>query len=142
MSHEETDKWVAQFQPNCLPGYNHGTPAGRIRLGELGSPSAWTIFPGQVTIRMPPTIKAILLLNSPTLFSRPMREVQCGSTHFRYMIRLCLPAEKIYEDYLGAVKFGNIFSLNVGPDYAGRIREIDVTTLKQVGKYIKGKIKG
>ena len=52
---------------------------------------------------------------------------------------LCLTAEKIYEDYLGAVKFGNIFSLDVGPDYAGRIREIDVTTLKQVGKYIKGK---
>jgi alpha-L-fucosidase len=52
---------------------------------------------------------------------------------------LCLPAEKIYEDYLGAVKFGNIFSLDVGPDYAGRIREIDVATLKQVGRYIKGK---
>ena len=35
LSHEETDKWVA----NCLPGYNHGTPAGRIRLGEMGHPS-------------------------------------------------------------------------------------------------------
>ena len=29
LSHEETDKWVVQFQPDCLPGYNHGTPAGR-----------------------------------------------------------------------------------------------------------------
>ena len=38
----------------------------------------------------------------------------------------CHPAEKLYRDYLGAVKFGNIFSLDVGPDYAGRLREVDV----------------
>ena len=35
---------------------------------------------------------------------------------------LCLPAEKLYQDYLGAVKYGNIFSLDVGPDYDGRLR--------------------
>ena len=50
---------------------------------------------------------------------------------------LCLPAEKLYRDYLGAVKYGNIFSLDVGPDYAGRLREIDVQTLRKVGEMIR-----
>ena len=45
--------------------------------------------------------------------------------------------EDIYQDYLGALEYGNIFSLDVGPDYAGKIRKIDVKTLKKVGKYIR-----
>jgi len=46
-------------------------------------------------------------------------------------------ADKLYRDYLGAVKFGNIFSLNIGPDYAGRLREVDVRTLRKVGDMIR-----
>jgi len=38
----------------------------------------------------------------------------------------CLPVEKIYDDYFGAVKYGNIFSIDVGPDYNGQLRKIDV----------------
>ena len=49
---------------------------------------------------------------------------------------LCLPAEKLYRDYLGAVKYGNIFSLDVGPDYNGRLRKIDVETLQKVARMI------
>jgi alpha-L-fucosidase len=36
--------------------------------------------------------------------------------------------QKIYKDYLGAVKYGNIFSLDAGPDYEGKLRETDVKT--------------
>ena len=54
---------------------------------------------------------------------------------------LCHPAEKLYRDYLGAVKFGNIFSLDVGPDYAGRLREIDVQTLRKVGEMIRSHLR-
>ena len=49
---------------------------------------------------------------------------------------LCLSAQKLYKDYLGAVKYGNIFSLDVGPDYEGRLRKIDVETLQKVGQMI------
>ena len=35
------------------------------------------------------------------------------------------------------MKYGNIFSLNVGPDYEGRIREIDVEVLEEVGRMIR-----
>jgi len=31
---------------------------------------------------------------------------------------------------------GNIFSLDVAPDYEGKLRKIDVKTLRQVGKLI------
>lgn len=50
---------------------------------------------------------------------------------------LCHTPEKLLGDYLGAVKFGNIFSLDVGLDYAGRLREIDVATLRKVGQLIR-----
>jgi alpha-L-fucosidase len=38
------------------------------------------------------------------------------------------------------VKYGNIFSINVGPDYQGRLRAIDVTTLRNVGEMIRNKV--
>ena len=50
---------------------------------------------------------------------------------------LCLPAETIYREYRGATKYGNIFSLDVGPNYEGKLRKIDVETLRKVGEMIK-----
>ncbi len=55
--------------------------------------------------------------------------------------QLCLLPEKIDAGYLGALKFGNIFSLDVGIDYAGCLRGIDVQTLRKVGQYIRGELK-
>ena len=49
---------------------------------------------------------------------------------------LCYPAEKLYKDYLDAIKYENIFSIDVGPNYEGKIREIDVKTLREVGALI------
>jgi alpha-L-fucosidase len=139
LSHEETDKWVAGLQPNCLPGYNHGTPAGRIRLGEMGSPSALDDVSGAGYNKHVADYKGYIAAE----FTYPILPEHKGGAMWFYSLpihnNLCLPAEKIYEDYSGAVKFGNIFSLDVGPDYAGRIRDIDVKTLKKVGRYISGK---
>lgn len=136
LSHEETDKWVAGFQPDCLPGYNHGTAAGRIRIGELGKPSAIDDVSGAGYNKDAAGYKGYIAAE----FTYPMLPPHEGGAMWFYSLpehdNLCLPAEKIYSDYLGAVKFGNIFSLNIGPDYSGRIREIDAKTLKQVGNYI------
>jgi alpha-L-fucosidase len=35
------------------------------------------------------------------------------------------------------MEYGNIFSVNIGPNYAGKIRDVDVRTLKQVGEMIR-----
>ena len=48
-----------------------------------------------------------------------------------------MPAEHIYADYLGAVRYDNIFSLDVGPNPEGRLRDVDVKTLRQVGRMIQ-----
>jgi len=52
---------------------------------------------------------------------------------------VCHSAEKLYKDYVGAVKYGNVFALDVGPDYRGRLRDIDVATLRTVGELIRNK---
>ena len=74
-------------------------------------------------------------------FTYPILPKHQGGANWFYSLpehdNFCLPAEKIYADYLGAVKYGNMFSLDVGPDYNGRLRAIDVKTLHQVGEMIR-----
>jgi len=137
LSHEETDKLVAQFQPNCLPGYNHGTPAGRIRLGEMGNPSALDDFSGAGYNKQAAGYKGYIAAE----FTYPILPKHKGGAMWFYSLpqhdQLCLPAEDIFRDYVGAVKYGNIFSIDAGPDYAGNIRAIDVQTLHKVGEMIR-----
>jgi len=38
LSHKETVEWVHKFQPNSFVGFNHGQPAGRLCLREMGRP--------------------------------------------------------------------------------------------------------
>ncbi len=140
LSHAETDKWVAEFQPDCLPGYNHGEPSGRIRLGEMGGPSALDDFSGAGYNKGAEGYKGYIAAE----FTYPILPGHKGGAMWFYSLpvhdNLCMSPEKIYRDYLGAVKFKNIFSLDVGPDYKGEIRDIDVKTLREVGNMISGKI--
>jgi alpha-L-fucosidase len=74
-------------------------------------------------------------------FTYPILPPHNGGAMWFYSLpkhdNLCLSAQKLYKDYLGAVKYGNIFSLDVGPDYKGRLRKIDVETLQKVGQMIR-----
>lgn len=142
LSHEKTVEWIHKFQPNCFVGFNHGTPAGRLVLREMGTPgnignSAASIYNKEAEA----TYKNYLVAE----FTYPILPEHKGGAMWFYSLpghdNLCLPAEKIYKDYLGAVEYGNIFSLDVGPNYEGRIREVDVTTLSKVGKYVRGEEK-
>ena len=79
-------------------------------------------------------------------FTYPILPPHQGGAMWFYSLRihdgLCHPAEKLYRDYLGAVQFGNVFACDVGPDYAGRLREIDVQTLRKVGELIRNQNPG
>ncbi|MBS1669720.1 MAG: alpha-L-fucosidase [Bacteroidetes bacterium] len=138
LSHEETAKFVDSLQPNCLAGFNHGDPAGRIRLGEMGHASALDDSSGAGYNKNNLHYKGYIAAE----FTYPILPAHKGGAMWFYSLPkwdgLCLPAEKIYKDYLGAVKFKNIFSIDVGPDYKGNIRAIDAKTLRQVGVMIKG----
>jgi alpha-L-fucosidase len=142
LNHEMTVSWIQEFQPNCFVGFNHGEPAGRLSLREMGTPgtigdTASTVYNKDAE----GTYDKYLVAE----FTYPILPPHAGGAMWFYSLpehdSLVLPAVKIFRDYQGAVKYGNIFSLNVGPDYDGRIRDIDVKTLNQVGRYIRGEEK-
>ena len=139
LSHQETVEWMHQFQPNTFVGFNHGEPAGRIclrekgRPGEIGDPKA-----ASPHNKDGETADHRYLVAE---FTYPILPPHQGGAMWFYSLpehdHLCMPAESIYADYVGAVNYGNIFSLDVGPDYEGRIRDIDVKTLRKVGLMIQ-----
>jgi alpha-L-fucosidase len=139
LSLADTLAFCKALQPGCFIGFNHGDQAGAdIRLGELGRPGP--LNDSQAAgpyLRDGPSPNYRL-----AEFTYPILPSHEGGAMWFYSLprhdQLCLPAEKIYADYLGAVKYGNIFSLDLGPDYAGRLREVDVKTLHAVGRLIRG----
>ncbi len=138
LSHEETTRWVHQFQPNCFVGYNHGEPSGRLCLREMGKAGKLgDINSTQYNKEQESSYKGYLVAE----FTYPILPPHKGGASWFYSLpkhdNLCYPADKIFKDYQEAVKYGNIFSINIGPNYEGKIRDIDVKTLKEVGKLIK-----
>jgi len=138
LSHAETIAWCKSFQPGCFIGFNHGDQLGAdIRLGEMGHPGPLTETGGAGPYMQDAPSKHYRLAE----FTYPIQPPHEGGAMWFYSLprhdQLCLPAAKLYEDYLGAVKFGNVFALDVGPDFAGRLRAVDVRTLGEVGKLIR-----
>ena len=141
LGHKETTAWCHQCQAGCLIGFNHGDPAGEVRLGELGRPSSLEDVSGAgYGANNAKGYRGYLIAE----FTYPILPPHKGGAMWFYSLpvhdTLCLPAEKLYQDHRGAVKHGNIFSIDVGPDYAGRLRKIDVETLRKVGQMIRGEI--
>jgi alpha-L-fucosidase len=139
LSHKEIVDWIKQFQPGCFVGFNSGEPAGDIRLGEMGKPSALDDSSGPNFYGETNHNYRGYRLAEFTYPIYPKHPT--AGIHWFYGTgpdadTACLPAEKLYKDYLGAVKYGNIFSLDVAPDRSGRLREIDVNTLQAVGRMI------
>ncbi|HHJ09952.1 MAG TPA: hypothetical protein ENK25_03570 [Bacteroidetes bacterium] len=142
LSHKKTVEWVHQFQPNCFVGFNHGEPAGRLCIRERGKPGPIGNAGSSVYNKDAEShYKGYLVAE----FTYPILPEHQGGAQWFYSLpkydTLCKPAEEIYKDYLGAVKYGNIFSLDVGPSPTGKLRDIDVKTLRKIGKYISGKLK-
>jgi alpha-L-fucosidase len=74
-------------------------------------------------------------------FTYPIQPPHDGGAMWFYSLpkhdELCLPAQKLFEDYQGAVKHKNIFSIDAGPNYEGRLRDVDVATLHELGEKIR-----
>lgn len=138
LNHEDTVKFCKDLQPGCFIGFNHGAAAGDIRLGEMGRPSALSDTSGAGFGAGNAKGYAGYRLAE---FTYPILPAHKGGAMWFYSLpqhdKLCRPAEQLYADYRGAVKYGNIFSLDVGPDYKGRLRDIDVETLQKVGEMIR-----
>jgi len=143
LSHAETLAFCKSLQPGCFVGFNHGDQAGAdIRLGEMGRPGPLDDHAAAGPHMKDAPSKSYRLAE----FTYPILPPHQGGAMWFYSLPihdgLCHPAEKLYRDYLGAVQFGNVFALDVGPDYAGRLREIDVQTLRKVGELIRNQNPG
>ncbi len=138
LSHKETVDWIHQFQPNSFVGFNHGEPAGRLSLREMGKPGS---IGDASTTKYNKDAEANYKGYLAAEFTYPILPPHEGGAMWFYSLpkhdNLCKPAEDLYNDYQGAVKFGNIFSIDVGPNYEGKLRDIDVKTLMEVGEMIK-----
>ncbi len=138
LSHQETIRFVKSLQPGCFVGFNHGDQAGAdIRLGEMGRPG-----PLDDHRAAGPHMRDTPSRNYQLAeFTYPILPAHKGGAIWFYSLpehdQLVHPAEKIYQDYLGAARYGNIFSLDIGPDYRGRLRDVDVRTLRAVGRMIR-----
>ncbi len=140
LNHQDTTTFCKALQPRCFIGFNHGSPAGDIRLGEMGHPAPLSDLSGAgFNSGHMKGYDGYLLAE----FTYPILPGHKGGAMWFYSLPvhdgLCRSADSLYKDYQGAVKLGNIFSIDVGPDYKGRLREIDVLTLRKVGDMIRAK---
>lgn len=140
LSHAATIAFCKSLQPGCFIGFNHGAQEGAdIRLGEMGRPGPLLDQRSAGPYMKDAPSKCYRLAE----FTYPILPPHKGGAMWFYSLaihdRLCSPPEKLYRDYLGALRFDNVFSLDVGPDYCGRLRAVDVETLRKVGKMIRDK---
>ncbi|MDR2774079.1 MAG: alpha-L-fucosidase [Tannerella sp.] len=138
LNHNETTEWCKKLQPNCFIGYNHGDQStADIRLGEMGKPGSLDDNSSTPWNKVKDNKHNWKVAE----FTYPILPAHSGGAMWFYSLpkhdKLVYPATKLFDDYLGAVKYGNIFSINVGPDYNGKIRDIDVKILQEVGQKIQ-----
>jgi alpha-galactosidase len=138
LTHAEFISHCQALQPNCFIGFNHGDQTGvRIRLGEEGRPGPLDDHKAAGPHMRDEPSKNYQLAE----FTYPIQPSRPKGAKWFYSHPdnedACHAPEKLYSDYLGAVKHGNIFSINVGPNPNGKLRDIDVKTLRQVGEMIR-----
>ncbi|OQW97537.1 MAG: hypothetical protein BWK77_01490 [Verrucomicrobia bacterium A1] len=140
LSHAETVAFCKSLQPDCFVGFNHGDQEGAdIRLGEMGKPGPLTDSAAAGPYMKDTPSRTYRLAE----FTYPILPPHKGGAMWFYSLpehdELVHPPEKLYRDVLGAAEFGNVFALDVGPDYRGRLRDIDVETLRKVGAMIRAR---
>jgi alpha-L-fucosidase len=138
LSHQETAAWMHALQPDCFVGFNSGEAAGDLAIREVGKPGpVGDANASQFNKEAEKTYKGYLAAE----FTYPILPPHEGGAQWFYSLpkhdQLCLPVEKLLEDYRGAVQYGNIFSIDAGPNYQGKLRDIDVATLRKLGALIK-----
>lgn len=128
LSRKDTIDWIHQFQPNAFVGYPHRGIGPRMTMREKGRPGPFNKVERE---------RGYLVAE----FTYPILPSHKGGANWFYSLpkhdNLCRKARDLYKHYVEGVKHGNIFSLNVGPNYAGQLRDIDVKTLRQVGEMIR-----
>jgi alpha-L-fucosidase len=143
MSHPDTAALVKSIQPSCFVGFNTGPQDGAdLRLGERSQAAPLdTVVPGSIGVEDMKKHSGFLAAE----FTYPILEGQekqrLRGAQWFYSLpendHRAASADKIFADYQEAVRHRNLFSLNIGPDRAGKLRAIDIETLRKVGERIR-----
>ncbi len=142
LRHHDTTEFVKRLQPACLVGYNHGEPSGDLRLGEMGHGSSLDDVSGSgYNARHAKGYTGYVAaeFTYPILGGNRRGTPYFGRWFFtrEEWNEVAVPAADLYRDYLAAEAHGNLFSLNVAPTRAGKLRPVDVRTLAEVGRYVR-----
>jgi alpha-L-fucosidase len=136
LSHQEFLDHCRKLQPNCLIGFNHGDQNNSyIRVAECGRPGSLANGAGAGFNKGGSKHYVIGEFTFPVQPRRPKGAMWFYSHPDNE--DACMSFEELYGYYCGAAKFENIFSINIGPDYNGKLRKIDVETLRRVGQEIR-----
>jgi alpha-L-fucosidase len=139
LSHGETTEFCKKLQPGCFIGFSSGPAAGDLQIGEDGRPAPMNhhavVCPYIENCSAPwnPSYKGYRVAEVlQPFFANPNVEWFYNS----HMGDKGRSAEDLYGVVCGAVKYGNIFDLGVTPDRTGRLRDIEVKTLRRVGELL------
>jgi hypothetical protein len=141
LSHAEFIAHCKALQPGCFVGFNSGDQEGSdIRLGECGWPGPLSDQSAAGPHMKKTSVSSYRLAE----FTYPIQPRAMKGAMWFYSHPdnegLCHSAKKLYRDVVGAVEYGNIFSIDIGPNYEGKLRDIDVKTLRAVGEMIRNKV--
>lgn len=126
LSQDEVTRLIKGWQPDCLVGFNHGE-GGDMRIGE----SYHYFSPKRDEKYGPFAVRE---------FAKQIVGDQPGGGNWFYPgTTPPMSAERVLWFHEQAEKDDVLFSLDVGPGPDGKLREVDVAVLKEVGRLLKEK---
>jgi len=164
LGHRETERLIRKYQPNCFIGFNHGLPAGDLQSREMGTFDKLkkTVVSTKLTENEIDTLvqqneKYVMGLEWEKASKIEKRLIdnyegyklaECAvcinqiSGHWYWFYNKgtennAIEAKKIAEMYNSAVASKILFSLALGPNKNGELRNVDVLRLREVSKILK-----
>ena len=141
LSHKETVAWCTSSSPAASSASTTASRQGPTSAcGEMGRPGPLGDT-RRAGVQQASRGRRSRATAWPSSRIRSCPAIAAGRMWFYSLPKhdnLCQPAEPAStRTTSGPWRYGNIFSLDVGPNYAGKLRDIDVKTLKQVGDMIR-----
>jgi len=158
LDHNATEALVRKYQPNCFIGFNHGLPAGDLQSREMGTFDK--LIADKKPDLEQSVLDSLVALNKQFVLDLNWTEAAKIESimieHYnRYLVAECavpinqldgkwywfyndatkdnaITSDKILDLLQQAVNAKVLFSLALGPDKNGMLRQVDVERLKEV----------
>ena len=163
LGHKETEQLIRKYQPNCFIGFNHGLPAGDLQSREMGSfdklkksVNSTKLTQNKIDSLVDQNEKYVMALDweKASKIERVLIDnykgyklAECavcinqigGRWYWFYNKETqnnAIETKQILDMYRSAVESKILFSLALGPNKNGELRNVDVARLREVGKIL------